>query len=159
VTGDGQADILTAAGKGKSARAVSINGDTFQPEPGDFNPFADDPTGGGRGWYIDDIDVTLEPSFMVNGGKGEILLIPFDDPFNVTVVAPPQLAAYARPLRHGTTDVNGDGVLEIVLGTPKVKGRKPQACVLDPDNPAAIDVFFADPVLTFKGGVFVAGGR
>jgi hypothetical protein len=65
---------------------------------------------------------------------------------------------YKKGIRVALSDVNADGVADIVLGTAKAKGVLAQVRIIDALTAAEIDSFFASDA-TFKGGVFVAGGR
>jgi hypothetical protein len=65
---------------------------------------------------------------------------------------------YKKGIRVALGDVNGDGVADVILGTVQAKGVLANVRILDALTLGEIDSFFASDA-TFKGGVFVAGGR
>jgi hypothetical protein len=159
VNGDGFADIVTGAGKGKEGPHVKVFDGTSLGVLADFYPFdpaakngvfvaAGDVDGDGKADVVTGPDRDGDPHVRAFRGNGT----PFASFF-----------AYDRTFRGGVRvavgDVNGLGPAEIV-GAPGKGPRGPRIGLFDAlQNGASAgpDVAPYDP--TFLGGVFVASGN
>jgi hypothetical protein len=163
VTGDHVPDIVMHAGTNGKSRIKVFNGATgFSAAVAvdGLNPFADlPPTAGAVHLATGDVNGDGQVDVIAALGKGQPLVRAFD------VLTGDQLleiqadaAGYRGGIRVAITDANGDGRADLIFGTGKTKGLPAHTRVIDGFSLIEIDDFFTDDS-TFKGGVFVAGGK
>jgi hypothetical protein len=156
--------LITHGGSGNSSKIMVHDGGGEPPTPGpinDINAFGDIATVKGPLFIsTGDLNGDGRADLIVTTGKGRSHLRVFDGATgqrNADFEIPDP--NYDSGARVGLTDADGDGILDIVVGTCKERGEDARILVLDGQSFAEIDAAFADPTSDFRGGVFVAGGR
>jgi hypothetical protein len=165
VNGDTVPDIIAHAGMGASSLIRVFDGTTGNQLPGavgSFNPFVGQANvKGGLFIAAGDVNGDGRADIIAASGKTSTLLRVFSgldgSQLGETTA---DAAGYKGGIRVAAADLDGDGLLDVIIGTGKAKGLDPHLRVLKGNNlTQEIDAFFADPTDVFTGGVFVAGGR
>jgi hypothetical protein len=155
VTGDGKAEIITAAGRGGGPQVRVFDGagggelrSFFAADPGftgGVSVAAADVTGDGRADVVTGSGVGTAPDVRVYDGPTGAQLRGFA----------PYTASFTGGVSVAAVDLTGDGIADVV--TAPGPGGGPQVRVYDGPTGAAAKSFFAY-VSTYQGGVTTGSG-
>jgi len=155
ITGDGVADIVTAAGPGGGPHVIVFDGATFRPIR---SFFAYDPGfRGGVSLALADVNGDGTPDIVTGAGAGGGPHVKVFDGATGTVIR--SFFAFESTFTGGVSvaagDLTGDGVADLVAGAGA--GGGPAVAVFNGRNLSEVRRFFAYAP-TFTGGVNVAVG-